>query len=167
MKDSREDKADLDDEAEYPCIKCVATIDAPLEDVCTYLSQESIYPDYNDVVDKYKDVEDISPSAKICWSQSPQILFLKPRDFVTFCHHRWKGDGSEIVVNQAVEHPKYPANRKEQEGRACRAFALRGANSKVTSIFIQSDYRSRCRSIVVFLDSWQFLKDHLMTPTRR
>lgn len=129
MKDSREDKAVDEDEMEYPCIKCVSTIDAPIEDVCTYLSQESVYPDYNDVVDKHKDVEEISPSAKICWSQSPQILFLKPRDFVTFCHHRWNKDGSEIVVNQAVEHPEYPANNKEQAGRACRAYALRGANS--------------------------------------
>lgn len=128
MKDSREDSAEHDDDNEYPCIKCISTIDAPIEDVCTYLSQQSVYPEYNDVVDKHKDVEDISSSAKICWSQTPQILFLKPRDFVTFCHHRWKGDGSEIIVNQAVEHPKYPANNKEQEGKACRAYALRGAN---------------------------------------
>lgn len=130
MRDSRGDKAEKEDETEYPCIKCVATIDAPLEDVCTYLSQESASPDYNDVVHKYKDVDEISPNAKICWSQSPQILFLKPRDFVTFCHHRWKGDGSEVIVNQATEHPDYPATTTEKEGNACRAYALRGANCK-------------------------------------
>jgi len=129
MKDSRGDKANKDDDTEYPCIKCVATIDAPLEDVCTYLSQESAAPDYNDVVYKSKDIEEVSLNAKICWSQSPQILFLKPRDFVTFCHHRWKGDGTEVMINQAVDHPDYPANNQEKEGKACRAYALRGANS--------------------------------------
>lgn len=128
MTDSRGNKANKDDDSEYPCIKCVATIDAPLEDVCTYLSQESASPEYNDVVDKHKDIEEISPNAKICWSQSPQILFLKPRDFVTFCHHRWKGDGSEVMVHQAMEHPDYPPTDKEKDGKACRAYALRGAN---------------------------------------
>jgi hypothetical protein len=94
------------------------------------LSQESASPDYNDIVYNHKDIEEISPNAKICWSQSPQILFLKPRDFITFCHHRWKGDGCEVIVNQAMDHPDYPANNQEQEGKACRAYALRGANSK-------------------------------------
>jgi len=128
MKDSRGDKANKDDDNEYPCIKCVARIDAPLEDVCTYLSQESASPEYNDVVHKHRDIEEISPNAKLCWSQSPQILFLKPRDFVTFCHHRWKGDGTEVMVNQAMDHPDYPANDQEKDGKACRAYALRGAN---------------------------------------
>ena len=131
MLDSRGDRANKDDDVEYPCIKCMSRIDAPLEDVCTYLSQESASPDYNDVVEKHKDIEEISPNAKLCWSQSPQILFLKPRDFVTFCHHRWKGDGSEVMVNQAMDHPDFPANNQEKEGKACRAYALRGANSKL------------------------------------
>lgn len=135
MKDSRGDKADKEDDTEYPCIKCMSIIDAPLEDVCTYLSQESASPDYNDVVAKHKDVEEISPNAKICWSQSPQILFVKPRDFVTFCHHRWKGDGAEVMVNQAIDHPDYPANNQEKEGKPCRAYALRGANSKCQQRF--------------------------------
>lgn len=135
MKDSRGDKADKEDDTEYPCIKCMSIIDAPLEDVCTYLSQESASPDYNDVVAKHKDVEEISPNAKICWSQSPQILFVKPRDFVTFCHHRWKGDGTEVMVNQAIDHPDYPANNQEKEGKPCRAYALRGANSKCQQRF--------------------------------
>ena len=101
-----------------------------MEDVCTYLSDEKAAPDYNDVVVKYKDIEEVSPSAKICWSQSPQILFLKPRDFVTLCYHRWTRDGTEIIVNQAWDHPDYPANNEDKEGKACRAHALRGANCK-------------------------------------
>ena len=130
MKDSRGENADKSDENEYPCIKVMATIDSPLEDVCTYLSQESVIPEYNDIVSGYKDVEEITPHSKICWSQSPQILFLKPRDFITFCHHRWLQDGTLLIVNQACEHPDYPASKQEREGKACRAYALRGANSK-------------------------------------
>jgi cell division septum initiation protein DivIVA len=130
MQDSRADKANKADTSDYPCIKCYSTIDAPLEDVCTYLSEEAASADYNDVVDKHKDVEEISPGAKICWSQSPQILFIKPRDFVTFCHHRWKSDGTEVIVNQACDHPDFPLEEMEKEGKSCRGYALRGANCK-------------------------------------
>ena len=86
MKDSRGDRAVQTDETEYPCIKCFSTIDAPLEDVCTYLSQESAAPEYNDVVVKYNDIEEISPNAKICWSLSPHCLLYtspSPRDLST------------------------------------------------------------------------------------
>lgn len=128
MVDPRAEKADQEDKTKHPCIKCSSTIDAPLELVCTYLSQPGSSPDYNDVVDKFADLEEISPNAKICWSSSPQILFVKPRDFVTFCHHRWKSDGTEVIVNQACEHPKYPLKTLEKEGKSCRGYALRGAN---------------------------------------
>jgi len=128
MKDSRGDKAKKNDENEYPCIRCSSTIDAPIEDVCTYLSQESALPDYNDLVVEYKDVEDISPNAKICASWTPQILFIKRREFVTFCHHRWKKDGSEVIVSQAWSHDDYPETKDESSANACRAYALRGAN---------------------------------------
>ena len=107
--------------------------------MCTYLSQESAADEYNDVVHTHKDIEEISSNAKICWSQSPQILFLKPRDFVTFCHHRWKGDGTEVMVNQAMDHPDYPPSNQDREGKACRAYALRGANSKSTRPVLNSD----------------------------
>jgi len=128
IPDSRGEKADKEDRGKYPCIKCYSTIDAPLEEVCTYLSQPDKSVEYNDVVEKHKDLEEISPSAKICWSQSPQILFVKPRDFVTFCHYRWKSDGTEIIVNQACEHPKCPSEEMEKDGKSCRGYALRGVN---------------------------------------
>ena len=130
LPDSRGEKADKEDHSKHPCIKCFSTIDAPLEEVCTYLSQPDKSVEYNDVVEHHKDIETISPSAKICWSQSPQILFVKPRDFVTFCHHRWKSDGTEVIVNQACEHPKFPIEKMEKEGKSCRGYALRGINSK-------------------------------------
>ena len=135
MKDSRGALANAEDKTDYPCIKVLATIDAPMDTVCAYLSQESAFPEYNDVVTDYKDVEEISSHSKICWSQSPQILFLKPRDFVTFCHHRWRRDGSAVIVNQATEHPDYPGRKEEREGKACRAYAIRGANCKFWSMF--------------------------------
>ena len=128
MKDSREELADTNDEELYPCMKCHATIDAPLEAVCSYLAEESMSPDYNDVVKKHHDIEELSPNAKVCWSQSPQILFIKPRDFVTFCYHKWRRDGTEVIVNQAYDHP----DAKPSEN-SVRGYALRGANCKYFS----------------------------------
>eukprot|EP00535_Pseudo-nitzschia_heimii_P002150 CAMPEP_0197184212 /NCGR_PEP_ID=MMETSP1423-20130617/9469_1 /TAXON_ID=476441 /ORGANISM="Pseudo-nitzschia heimii, Strain UNC1101" /LENGTH=402 /DNA_ID=CAMNT_0042634981 /DNA_START=631 /DNA_END=1839 /DNA_ORIENTATION=+ len=127
MVDPRAEKADKEDQTLYPCIKCSSTIDAPLELVCSYLSLPESSRNYNDVVDNFEDLEEISPNAKICWASSPQILFVKPRDFITFCHHRWKSDGSQVIVNQACEHKKFPLD-KEKEGKSCRGYALRGAN---------------------------------------
>eukprot|EP00521_Asterionellopsis_glacialis_P015729 CAMPEP_0195295964 /NCGR_PEP_ID=MMETSP0707-20130614/18438_1 /TAXON_ID=33640 /ORGANISM="Asterionellopsis glacialis, Strain CCMP134" /LENGTH=538 /DNA_ID=CAMNT_0040357315 /DNA_START=147 /DNA_END=1760 /DNA_ORIENTATION=+ len=126
MKDSRGEGASLSDEDEYPCMKVYATIDAPLEDVCAYLAEENHLPDYNDLVVKHRDVEEISPHSKITWGQTPKILFIQPRDFVTYCHHRWLRDGTQVVVNQAVDHhPDVPLEGKDS---GCRAHALRGAN---------------------------------------
>ena len=133
MKDSRGKSSAKGDEDEYPCMKVCGIIDAPLEDVCTYLAQEDTLPEYNDLVVEHKDVEVLAPHCKICWSQTPQILFLKPRDFVTFCSHRWKRDGTSVIVNQAVEHPDLPATEEENGNNACRAYALRGANCKFRS----------------------------------
>jgi len=76
MKDSRGRHAQNDDD-EYPCIKCFTTIDAPMEDVCDYLSNENHMGEYNDLVVAHRDLENISPHGKICWSQCPQILFIK------------------------------------------------------------------------------------------
>ncbi|KAL3907485.1 MAG: hypothetical protein SGILL_008854 [Bacillariaceae sp.] len=145
MKDSRADKANKEDGTDYPCIKCYSTIDAPLEDVCTYLSQEAASADYNDVVEKHRDVEEISQSAKVCWSQSPQILFIKPRDFVTFCHHRWKRDGTEVIVNQACDHSEFPLEQMEKEGKSCRGYALRGAN------FLSRDPEDRSKTRITIV----------------
>lgn len=76
------------------------------------------------------DLEEISVNSKITWTLCPPVLFIKSRDFVTFCSHRWKRDGTQVVVNQALEHHKDApqAVEKESEGGACRARALRGAN---------------------------------------
>jgi len=137
----------------YPCIIVFSTLDAPMDDVCAYLSDETRIPEYNEVVVKNLDLEHISPHSKICWGQSPQILFVKPRDFVTFCHHRWRKDGTQIVVNQAVNQDEYdfdascfsdshhnkggPIEEDEEDngngnnnsGKPLpRAYALRGAN---------------------------------------
>lgn len=129
LKDPRGEYISSDDNGqEYPCIKCFATINSPMEDVCKYLSEEAHMPEYNDLVVAYRDLEDISPNAKITWSKCPQILFIKPRDFVTFCHHRYRKDGTQIVLNQACEHEKAPRNDVEEDGKVCRASALRGAN---------------------------------------
>jgi hypothetical protein len=63
------------------------------------------------------DLETISSSSKICWGQTPQILFLKPKDFVTYCSHRWLPDDTQIMINQATNYDNTVAN----------AYAFRGA----------------------------------------
>jgi hypothetical protein len=123
MKDSRGKHADPSDERKYPCIKMYSTIDAPLEDVCLYLSQKANCEDYNDLMERIGELEEITPHSKICWSHSYQILFLKPRLFTAFCSHRWLRDGTEVVVNQAVDHPDTPGKNKLP-----LAYAIRGAN---------------------------------------
>jgi hypothetical protein len=77
-----------------------------------------------------KDLEEISFNSKITWTLCPPVLFIKSRDFVTFCSHRWKRDGTQVVVNQALEHHENApqAVQKESDGGACRARALRGTN---------------------------------------
>ena len=84
---------------------------------------------------QHRDLEEISSHSKICWGQTPQIMFIKPRGFVTFCHHRWRKDGAEVVVNQACEHKDAPGFAKEGQGSACRAYALRGANCEYVLVY--------------------------------
>lgn len=131
MKDPRGPLASItgqDADRVYPCLKVYATIDAPVEQTCAYLSQEAHLSQYNDLVVKHRDLEEITPASKITWGMTPQILFVKPREFVTYCHHRWLRDGTQIVINQATEHSEIPEVKKEGEGKALRAHALRGAN---------------------------------------
>ena len=47
-------------------------------------------------------------------------VFIQPRDFVTYCCHRWLGDGTQLIVSQACDHPDSPPT-------GFRAFGLRGA----------------------------------------
>jgi len=127
MKDPRGADAFPDDDREYPAVKVYSTIDGPLEDVCTYLSRPEHMTDYNHILTEYRDLEEISPHSKLSCAVSPQVLFIKPREFVSFLHHRWLRDGSVVMVNQAVEHKDAPAVTDEGRGKACRAYALRGA----------------------------------------
>lgn len=128
MKDSRGEKASLDDDQEYPCLKVYSTVNAPLEQVCAYLSDENHFLEYNDLLIAHRELEEITPNAKICWAQSPQILFVKSRDFVTYCQYRWRRDGAQILVNQASEHKDVLGAEEEGDGKICRGAALRGAN---------------------------------------
>jgi hypothetical protein len=127
LKDARGKHAFKDDDREYPCIKVYGTIDAPLEDVCTYLSREEYRVEYNDILEDHRDLEEIAPHAKITWAVSPQVLFVKPREFVTFVSHKWSKDGNSLaLINQACEHKDAPAVTEEGKGKICRAYALRG-----------------------------------------
>jgi hypothetical protein len=125
MKDSRGSSyitkrpTEKPDEQEWPCIRLYSTIDAPCDEVSLYLSNEEHVQDYNQLLDQYKDLDTITSHSKICWAQSPQILFIKPRDFVTYCSHRWRRDGTQVVINQACD--------AYDDSITANAFAFRGA----------------------------------------
>jgi molybdopterin converting factor small subunit len=115
----------------YPCIRCHATIDAPLDQVCSFLSNPNTIPMYNELIDDHRDIEIITPSSKVTWCKVPKILFVKPRDFVTYCSHRWLHDGTQVIINQAIDHEDVPGVLLEGTGNGdtvCRGYALRGAN---------------------------------------
>ena len=125
------------DDREYPCLKCTGVIDAPLDAVCLYLSKERHLQEYNDLIETHKDLQEITPSSKICLGRTPQILFIRPRSLVTFCQHRWLPDGSQIVLNQACRYPQRLNKRnmgvfeecdEVDESKQPMAFALRGMN---------------------------------------
>lgn len=128
MKDSRGGKAALDNDQLYPCLKVYSTVNAPLEHVCAYLSDEKHFLEYNDLLIAQRELEEVSPNSKICWAQSPQILFVKSRDFVSYCQYRWRRDGTQIVVNQACEHDDAMGIEDEVDGKICRGKTFRGAN---------------------------------------
>jgi hypothetical protein len=137
MPDSRNDNGDNVDDSEgnisgeeqdFPCIKCYSTIDAPMDKVCSFLSNENTIPVYNELVEDYSEIEEITPHSKITWCKMPKVMFVKSRDFVTYCSHRWWKDGTQVIVNQACEHEDKPGILVEGEGEACRGYALRGAN---------------------------------------
>ena len=60
-------------------------------------------------------------------------VFIEPRDFVTYCRHRWLYDGTQLITNQACDHPR--VSQDVSDGNAdtldrvsgFRAFSLRGA----------------------------------------
>jgi hypothetical protein len=73
MKDSREQYAEPDDDQKHPCLKLVATIDAPFPIVCRYLSEKERFREYNSLLIDQEDVEILTPHSKICWSQSKKL----------------------------------------------------------------------------------------------
>ena len=73
MVDSRGRHADHDDDQKHPCMKLFATIDAPLEIVCLYLSEKDRFPEYNSLLVDQDDVEILTPHSKVCWSQSKKL----------------------------------------------------------------------------------------------
>jgi len=73
MVDSREGHADASSQQLHPCMKVYAEIDAPLDVVCKYLSQEKRYKEYNSLLVDQEDVEELTPYSKICWSQTKKL----------------------------------------------------------------------------------------------
>ena len=105
MKDSRGPNADHKDVRKYPVMQVHANVDSPVELVCDYLSQGERIPEYNSdlMSPEYRDVEVLSPHSKIVATRTRQILVIKPRELITFNHHRWRADGTQVLVSQAYD----------------------------------------------------------------
>lgn len=73
MQDSRGRNADPNDNQNHPCMKLVATIDAPFSIVCRYLSEKERFREYNSLLIDQEDVEILTPHSKICWSQTKKL----------------------------------------------------------------------------------------------
>jgi hypothetical protein len=118
--------------------------------VCSFLANENTIPVYNELVEDHCDIEEITPNSKITWCKMPKVLCIKPRDFVTFCSHRWWKDGTQVIVNQACEHEDMPGVLVEGEGDVCRGYALRGANCEcyILCSCICSWFTLTCASIL-------------------
>mmetsp|Transcript_33015 Transcript_33015/g.49878 ORF Transcript_33015/g.49878 Transcript_33015/m.49878 type:complete len:342 (-) Transcript_33015:224-1249(-) len=127
MPDSR--FATPPDQQNHPCMRLHAVLDVPFPIVCRYLSQHHRLKEYNSLLVDQSDVEVLTPHSKVCWSQSKKLLFIEPRDFITFCSHRWLKDGAQLVVSQACDHPKYPYT----PGVTLRAYNLRAATYLIPS----------------------------------
>ena len=67
MRDPRVKQCESDDDDQlYPCIRCHAKINATMDMVCEYLSDETKVSEYNDLVIQHKCIEDITPQSKVC-----------------------------------------------------------------------------------------------------
>ena len=76
MRDSRGRHANEKDTKNHPCMKLYATIEAPFDIVCRYLSQHHRYREYNSLLIDQKDVEELTTYSKICWSQVSLFVCL-------------------------------------------------------------------------------------------
>lgn len=126
LPDSRENSTTTSskDATPWPCLRIQSILDAPLQDVTAYLSNEQHAPDYNSLLSNYRDVARIGPQTKLCWAQTPQVLFIQPRTFLTLCAYRWREDGTVWIVSQAVD--EYSSN-DDEDPLVATAFAFRGA----------------------------------------
>lgn len=73
MKDSRVKHASLKNTKKHPCMKLTSSIDAPLELVCLYLSQEDRCREYNSLLIDQRVLETFTSHSKICWGQSRKL----------------------------------------------------------------------------------------------
>ena len=55
------------------------------------------------------------------WVGSPPIFPFKPRDFCTVVHIRKLKDGTMVVLNRAIKHPKAPETSKYQRAAIVQA----------------------------------------------
>ena len=74
---------------------------------------------------------------RVCMDQiliRHEKVFIQPRDFVTYCRHRWLKDGTQLITSQACDDTMVIRNTSRSNANGAlfgesgyRAFSLRGA----------------------------------------
>eukprot|EP01119_Soliformovum_irregulare_P025145 TRINITY_DN9231_c0_g2_i1.p1 TRINITY_DN9231_c0_g2~~TRINITY_DN9231_c0_g2_i1.p1 ORF type:complete len:377 (-),score=87.79 TRINITY_DN9231_c0_g2_i1:189-1181(-) len=86
----------------------------PLEDAINFQQCEvadDLGPDAAKLYKSRTDLEVIGPRSKICWLLLKKTLFLvKALDMVIFECGKFLEDGSFMIINASVDHPKAPPN---------------------------------------------------------
>lgn len=128
MVDSRSGTKE-EDTTLWPCLRIRSTIDAPLADVSNYLSQESHSSAYNVLLTDYRRLSTIGPQAQITMAQTPKILFVQPKTFLTFCAYRWRRKGQELViVNEALN--EFTTSRSSSDDDDDKAASVKKVKAK-------------------------------------
>lgn len=82
------------------------------------------------------------------------VVFIQPRDFVTYCRHRWLNNGTvQFITNQACEHISCDDNdntasdndntASDNNNNKYRAYSLRGATLISKSKGYPNDQRTK------------------------
>jgi hypothetical protein len=97
------------------------------------------------------------------------VVFIQPRDFVTYCRHRWLNNGTvQFITNQACEHiscdnddndntasDNTASDNNDNDNNKYRAYSLRGA----TLISKSKEYPNDQRTKIIMLSHCNCGKD--------
>ena len=94
--------------SQFACVMCHGIINSAPEDVLNLFEDDSRVPEYNSFYADGKDLEIVADGTKVVWTGSPPVFPFKARDFCTVVHIRKLKDGTFVILNRAIKHPRAP-----------------------------------------------------------